>query len=151
MANVVWILGAGFSSFWSGARLDALYTQFGIIQAHNGYLEVFLNSGVVGLVLLALLLLSTIRRLNGAVRIDTDPLAAVRMAILVAAIVYNFSEAAYNKWSIVWVVSLFAIVSTPLLAVRKSPAEARVDRMNPLRRSPAVAAGPPRVALRSRK
>src|SRR5262245_58266320 len=45
------LLGAGYESFWLGDRLKALWTRFWWQpnQAHNGYLEVYLNLGLLGL------------------------------------------------------------------------------------------------------
>ena len=45
------ILGTGFESFWLGERLDQLEGIFFFVpnEAHNGYLEVYLNLGLLGL------------------------------------------------------------------------------------------------------
>ncbi len=49
-----WV-GTGFESFWLGPRLEFLWSKyyFQPNQAHNGYLETYLNLGVLGLGLLA--------------------------------------------------------------------------------------------------
>jgi len=41
-----WI-GAGFESFWLGPRLNKLWAQYNFMpnQAHNGYIEIYLNLG----------------------------------------------------------------------------------------------------------
>lgn len=53
------ILGAGFNTFWSGERLLLLPEHLqGNVQAHNGYLELYLNGGIVGVGLLAVLILT---------------------------------------------------------------------------------------------
>src|SRR5437773_348287 len=54
------IVGAGFDSFWLGARLETmwrLYPSLYLNEAHNGYIEVYLNLGAVGVFLIVLLLL----------------------------------------------------------------------------------------------
>src|SRR5207249_7171700 len=45
------ILGTGFESFWLGERLTRLEGIFMYItnEAHNGYLETYLNLGLIGL------------------------------------------------------------------------------------------------------
>ena len=57
------MLGYGFESFWLGDRLMVLWNKWWWrpTQAHNGYIETYLNLGLVGLGLLAGLLLSTFR------------------------------------------------------------------------------------------
>ena len=45
------IFGTGFESFWLGKRLEQLQGIFFFFpnEAHNGYLEVYLNLGLMGL------------------------------------------------------------------------------------------------------
>src|SRR5262249_11389657 len=55
------LFGTGFESFWLGDRFVALSSQFsGLLlnQAHNGYIEMYLNLGWVGLLLWSGVLLS---------------------------------------------------------------------------------------------
>src|SRR5206468_2635752 len=55
------IFGTGFESFWLGDRLQAIWDThwWHPIQAHNGYLETYLNLGLVGLLLLVGFLIAT--------------------------------------------------------------------------------------------
>jgi len=53
------LLGTGFETFWLGSRLDQVWALAGqgkIQEAHNGYIEVYLNLGWIGLALLAWIL-----------------------------------------------------------------------------------------------
>ena len=45
------LIGSGYESFWLGPRLQEVWAQTGggITEAHNGYLEIYLNLGIVGL------------------------------------------------------------------------------------------------------
>jgi hypothetical protein len=105
------LVGAGFNTFWAGSRLVELH-RFdmigGIIQAHNGYLETYLNGGWVAIGLLALLFLVAHRRIQHELALD-EPESLVRFIALLVALVYNFSEASFNKVSLVWLVTLFAV------------------------------------------
>jgi hypothetical protein len=61
------IFGAGYGGFWLGERLDrfwAMYPTSPPIQAHNGYIEVYLNLGLIGLILIASVLLSGLRTIQ---------------------------------------------------------------------------------------
>lgn len=106
------LLGSGFNSFWSGERLQYFLEKFGILQAHNGYLETYLNGGMVAVVLLLVYLfaanLSIRRNLVGG-----DEFARVRMMFLVVAVIYNFTEAAFNKMGLVWLALLVVTVELP--------------------------------------
>ena len=52
------LLGTGYESFWLGSRLDYITPIVGVVtEAHNGYLEVYLNSGLIGLSLVVAILI----------------------------------------------------------------------------------------------
>lgn len=102
------LIGSGFNSFWTGERLAEVYGQLGIIQAHNGYLETYLNGGLVGLGLLLLLLLSTIVRANRQLA-EGGMLATVGFAVIIINVVYNFTEASFDKTSPLWFAFLLVV------------------------------------------
>ena len=106
------MLGAGFNSFWTGGRLELVYGQLGIIQAHNGYLEAYLNGGLVGVALLMLLIATSAMSINHDV-IRDEALSRVKLAILLIAIVGNLTEASFSKMNIVWFVFLLIISRYP--------------------------------------
>ena len=65
--------GTGFESFWLGPRLDKMRTalpNFPINEAHNGYLEVYLNLGWAGICFIALLLATGYKRAISGIRRD---------------------------------------------------------------------------------
>ena len=67
------LLGTGYESFWLGPRLTKVWLQtgVGINEAHNGYLEVYLNLGLIGLFLLVAFLISSYRAICR--RLETSP------------------------------------------------------------------------------
>ena len=104
------LVGAGFNSFWTGERLLKLFDTVGsIIQAHNGYLETYLNGGLVGVGLLLVLLASTYLRIRKKL-ITNQPGSSMRLVFLILAIIYNNSEASFNKVGIMWFVTLYALM-----------------------------------------
>lgn len=104
------LVGAGFNSFWAGERLLQLFNTVGsIIQAHNGYLETYLNGGLVGVGLLLILLSSTYLRIRKKLVLN-QPGANMRIIVLILAIMYNNSEASFNKVGIMWFVTLYALM-----------------------------------------
>ena len=102
--------GAGFNTFWAGRRLVELGERVGgIIQAHNGYLETYLNGGWVGIGLLVILLVAAYRRIRRQFGIGS-PEGSIRFVFVLLAIIYNVSEASFNKLSVLWFVTVFAIM-----------------------------------------
>ena len=106
------VFGAGYESFWVGARLatiQRLADQFAN-QSHYGYIEILVNLGWVGIAFLALLILTGYRKITRAVRRDPET-NCLRLAYFVAALTYNFTEAAFKMMDPVWICFVWAIVS----------------------------------------
>lgn len=125
------MFGAGYESFWLGQRLADIARIHGVFftQAHNGYLEIYLNLGWIGLILLGSIMVTGYGRLTS--RIRTNPNSyAVRLAYFVVAVVYNFTEGAFKMMSSVWIAFLIANLASPLAAARRTrrPYEAHVWR-----------------------
>jgi exopolysaccharide production protein ExoQ len=91
------ILGAGFESFWLGDRLKKMWDihWWHPNEAHNGYIEIYLNLGIVGCVLLLGVLLSTFWNARRAFVANIE-LGRLRLAFLAALMIYNWTEAAYK-------------------------------------------------------
>jgi len=102
--------GEGFDTFWAGKRLVELAESTGgIIQAHNGYLETYLNGGLIGTTLLVVLLLSAYLRIRKRLMLGrSDDIA--RFVFLLVALLYNISEASFNKPGTMWFVTVYAIM-----------------------------------------
>lgn len=102
--------GAGFNTFWAGRRQVLLdESTGGIIQAHNGYLETYLNGGWVGVGLLFVLLLSAYMRIRKQL-VTGIPEGSIRFVVLLMALISNYSEASFSKVGLLWLVTLFAIM-----------------------------------------
>lgn len=104
------VVGAGFNTFWAGERLRISFEKFGgIFQAHNGYLETYLNGGLVGVGLLSGILVVAYLQIRKRLVFDA-PEAGIRLVLLVIAVVYNYSEASFNKSGVLWLLTSFAIM-----------------------------------------
>jgi len=119
------IIGSGYESFWLGDRLKKIWdlTSVGINEAHNGYLEIYLNLGWVGIILLAFLIATGFRKVLRGVREDPAT-GKVRLAYFVLTLIYNFTEAAFKMMSPVWMFFLIAIMAQPTPAVSEEPVRA---------------------------
>jgi O-antigen ligase len=108
------LFGAGFESFWLGTRLESFWRQYWWHpnQAHNGYLEVFLNLGAAGVVLLGGVMFWGYRNVVEAFRRDPAT-CGLRLAYFLVAVLYNFTEAAFKGFHLVWIALLLAIMTVP--------------------------------------
>lgn len=111
------LLGAGFDSFWTGRRALEVGGSFGgIIQAHNGYLETYLNGGWVGVTLLAILLVWGYVRVRRAL-LSGAPEGGIRLVFLLLVILHNGAEASFNKVSILWFATVLVIMEYQIRSV----------------------------------
>lgn len=112
-------LGTGFESFWMGSRLQSVWnlSVSGIGEAHNGYLEVYINLGWIGELLLAAMVITAYPRILHTLR-QMPRLGTLALAYFIAALVYSLTEAGFRSMNPIWIVFLLAIVSTAL----RSPA-----------------------------
>lgn len=107
-----WI-GAGYENFWSAARMEAIwsrmgYASSGLVQAHNGYIDLYLNLGIIGVVLMSLAALRGL--LNATYQLKTEYAhALLAIAFLFVALAYNYTEAAFKPLHNVFVMMLFAL------------------------------------------
>jgi O-antigen ligase len=108
------LFGTGFESFWLGNRLDLLWSIYlwQPNEAHNGYLEVYLNLGWVGVGFLALLLGTGYRHLVAIYQRDRMA-ASLRLAYFAAALAYSFAEAGFRMLDPMWIFLLLAVVAVP--------------------------------------
>lgn len=88
------LLGYGLGSFWTDARRQI----YNIPTAHNGYLDILLELGEVGLLLYVAWLLSIVRKLHRALPRDYE-WASLAICLLLMGLVYNISESALNGFT----------------------------------------------------
>jgi len=108
------LIGVGYQSFWLGDRLTAVWgslkTGF-LNEAHNGYLEAYLNLGVVGLALLVLFMIVCYRRACKQLRTSRH-FASFTLGLWTAIVFYNVTEAAFGS-SPLWYTLLLCVIDVP--------------------------------------
>lgn len=117
------LLGTGFESFWLGNRLAAIWqkTMVGLQEAHNGYLEVYLNLGLIGVALLATLIVKSCR--NAVATLRRNPaLGSLLLAFFVATVTYSLTEAGFKMMNPSWIVFLLVTIATPQAVFQESAA-----------------------------
>lgn len=129
------VVGSGFNSFWTGERLADLYAKLGIIQAHNGYLETYLNGGLLAVGLLGMVLLSAVRTTNKQIA-QSDPCASLAFAFIAVSLIYNCTEVSFDKTNMLWFGLLLLITRYPQgrPSVEFTPASNEPETTAPVRR-----------------
>jgi O-antigen ligase len=104
------LIGTGFESFWLGNRLEAVWNMSvkGIQEAHNGYIELYLNLGWVGLFLLGWLIASGYRNAIATFRHNPHE-GRLGLAFLSAALIFSLTEAGFRMLTPIWFAFLVAI------------------------------------------
>lgn len=102
----------GYRSFWTSSFAKNIqdHYYFYINQSHNGYLETYLNNGLIGLFLLLGLIVSvgiTIRR----ELVAGNKFAILRLVFLFIILFSNWTEATFNMLIPIWFVFLLAAIS----------------------------------------
>jgi exopolysaccharide production protein ExoQ len=112
------LIGTGFESFWNANayRVSQSLTLAGfndtsnLVSAHDGYIEIYLDLGGVGLSLIALILVSGYQR--AMTTFQRDPmLGSLILAYLTTSIFYSITEAGFRTLTPNWIFLLLAVVS----------------------------------------
>jgi O-antigen ligase len=93
------IVGAGFESFWNAYGRyvigDLSIYEQGLNSAHNGYIEVWLNLGWVGIGLIAVLIVSGYQQAFAAFRRNPS-VGGLMLAFVATVPMYSITEAGYR-------------------------------------------------------
>jgi exopolysaccharide production protein ExoQ len=94
------LVGTGFEGFWTGERLLAILQARNINEAHNGYLEVFLNLGAIGLTLWLLLIAAAYKNCRHLI-VSNYGLGQIGMTLFTAVLIYNLTESGIRGLSFI--------------------------------------------------
>jgi len=110
------IVGAGFESFWISPCVRNVWRGLvgwwhpeALNEAHDGYIEVYLNLGWIGVCLISLILISGYRRAVAAFRLNPS-VGGLMLAYITAAAVYSITEAGFRMLDPIWIFLLLAVV-----------------------------------------
>jgi exopolysaccharide production protein ExoQ len=119
------IFGTGFESFWLGDRVERLGEIFRWHpnEAHNGYLDIYLTLGLIGLFILGGLLIATFWKTRFEL-LQNLQWGRYRLGFLTAVIVFNCTEAAIKPFHPAWFV--FYIIALEYPRAHLTPAGSSV-------------------------
>jgi exopolysaccharide production protein ExoQ len=107
------LIGAGFESFWLGPRLQRVFDAFPnlyVSEAHNGYLESYLNLGAAGVTLIVVILVNGYRSSLAALRIDPES-GNLMLAYVLTAAIYSYTEAGFRMLDYEWSFLIMLIIA----------------------------------------
>ena len=107
------LLGTGYESFWLGDRRQYMADHWDIVsQAHNGYLEMYLNMGLIGLLFVVGWIVSGLKKVQRHLYIDY-PAAILRLCFIVVVYLSSVTEASFYGVSVFFMFFLLAIIDIP--------------------------------------
>jgi O-antigen ligase len=132
------IVGDGFESFWIGPDVKKVRRSLSgwwhpetLNEAHNGYIEVYANLGLIGCCVIALILITGYRRAVAAFRMNPT-IGGLMLAYVVVSAVYNITESAFFSPHPMWVFLLLAMFSASAVAAGHTGREgARIPISSP--------------------
>lgn len=104
------LIGTGYSSFWYGSRAASLIdlNSIPLTQAHNGYIEIYLNLGYVGLFLLVMLIGKTYSNAKHKL-LDDFQYGKFCFVFFVVVLIGNITEASFATNTHFWFI--FVMIS----------------------------------------
>jgi exopolysaccharide production protein ExoQ len=141
------LVGTGYAAFWLGPRFEWFQREYGgtLNEAHNGYLELYLDLGLIGIFLLVGFLVASYRTICKSLT-NSSSLASLNLALWTIMLFYNMTEAAF-KFHLMWVTFLLGAVAAPQPAEIPVPAAATFGNV----RTPGQGRGIPLVPISFRK
>jgi exopolysaccharide production protein ExoQ len=109
------VIGAGFEGFWIGPAVNEVYRKLSVYmhvnEAHDGYIEIYLNLGCVGLCLIAWILISGYRSAAATFRYNAE-IGRLMLAYVATSAIYSVTEAGFRMLTPSWIFLLLALVAS---------------------------------------
>lgn len=107
------LIGAGFYNFWGSKDGQALAEDAGVgaSNAHSGYLETYLDGGVIGLAVVFLLLVASARRIIR--NLPLNGFHRVRFVFLIVTLAQNLTESLFVRLSPMWFTTVLVCINYP--------------------------------------
>jgi O-antigen ligase len=146
------LFGAGYDSFWLGPRVEWIWERVGRINvAHNGYLETYLNLGLIGLLLLTGFLIGSYQAIGRTIR-SPSSFGSLSLALWTVLLIYNATESAFLT-HLMWVTFVPGVITVPRHTKRSREATLFHRSSRPVAgsSSPSPSASAPRRAVPPRR
>jgi len=108
IANKKWMFGSGFENFWL-VNFSIIWQKYSFRpnNAHNGYIEIYLNLGITGLCILIILLFVNLSKLVKQLEKERNVYVLIFIYFLMV-LINNISEAFFFKTNLEWFIVIVA-------------------------------------------
>jgi O-antigen ligase len=112
------IVGTGFESFWISPNVvgfaqtlkaEGWWHPEGLNEAHDGYLEIYLNLGLIGVGMIGAILINGYKRAIAGFR-RSPSISGLMLAYIICSAFYCITEAGFRSLALMWVFLLLAII-----------------------------------------
>ena len=120
IANRHPFLGVGYGSFWIGGKSNDLWKKYIWMpsSAHNGYLDVYVELGVVGLLLLLRVIIISFRNIAKNFELDFE-YGRIRLTLFLMVLLHNITESSLLRGaSNLWFIFLLVSVTVPGISAK---------------------------------
>ena len=127
------IVGVGYGSFWIGSVTHNLWDKhyWRPTQGHNGYLDIYVELGLIGLILFGGVLFSAFKSIRNRI-IDDFDFGRFQMALFSTIVIHNITESSFMRGELdLWFVFLLVALNGP------SPIPGRIPVSGDLAEHPA--------------
>lgn len=107
------LVGTGFESFWLGSHLQSVWNLSvrGIQEAHNGYLEMYIELGWIGEFFLFGIIVTGYVSIMATLR-QNPHAGRLRLGFFTAGLIYSLTEAGFRMMNPIWIAFLLAVATT---------------------------------------
>ncbi len=102
------LLGVGYGGYW-GLEDVTIYSTLGVRESHSGYLDVYLEVGMVGIVLFSAFLLAYYRKALRELNHAYD-WGLFGICLLIMSLIHGFTESSFLRSSYLWNGMVFVTV-----------------------------------------
>ena len=108
------MIGTGFESFWLGSRVDALWAKYWWRpnQAHNGYIETYINLGALGIFFLFGAVMASFSKVLTSLSTESF-FAPLRFAYLIGILLFNYTDATFKAVHILFFLFFLITIDYP--------------------------------------
>ncbi len=115
------LFGYGYGGFWIPERIELIRDRVNLIFriGHNGFLEIFIEGGFVGVLLLLTVLVTSVMKIQRTL-VGNFSYGVLRLCLLTAIVICNLTESSIARsQNFLWFVFLLVAVSEGVGAVRR--------------------------------
>ena len=127
-----------------GDRLERFLRVHKVSEAHNGYLEIYLELGAIGLIFLVGIVTGAFFKAKKSL-IDRPMYGRIRLVILAVFLLYNITEAGYKPTTSIFFVLLLVTIDAP----ERAPKDVGIPAL--IRNTPQVRLRPTREMAADRR